>query len=320
MKTRIRIMAEGQSGKILVMALVLLVVGGLLLTPLLGLMSTGLIAGQVYERKAAQLYAADAGVQDGIWKILNAEKAGLPGSPCGDEPWDYAYDMPEAVNENHVHVSMEYLGDGNHRIRSTATDEHGQTTVDSYITATLKVKDGEGWYDVLPGGTTYDGGNIEEGARIYVDGDLTMDDNIENPGTIVYVKGDLTMDGNIEDGAIVYVEGDLYLGGGIAEDSSIVCVGGDAWVPKVEDGAQLYVQGNLTVYTKEGLRGSGNIEDDDTVVCVGGQVVVEGEIEGNPTIHATESFDDCPISCWGCLNLETELVLEVASYQIGTSP
>jgi len=54
---------------VLALVLVLLVVGGLILTPLLGLMSTGLLAGQAYERHTDRLYAADAGIEDAIWKI-----------------------------------------------------------------------------------------------------------------------------------------------------------------------------------------------------------------------------------------------------------
>jgi len=60
-----------EKGKVLIMVLILLVVGGLVLTPLLGLMQTGLIAGQLYERKTAELYAADAGVEEAIWGIQN---------------------------------------------------------------------------------------------------------------------------------------------------------------------------------------------------------------------------------------------------------
>jgi len=60
-----------ESGNILILVLVLLVVGGLLLGPLLGLMSTGLVAGQVYEKKASELYAADTGVEEALWHIGN---------------------------------------------------------------------------------------------------------------------------------------------------------------------------------------------------------------------------------------------------------
>jgi hypothetical protein len=58
-----------EKGAVLIMVLILLVVGGLILTPLLGLMSTGLIAGQVYEKKTDELYAADAGIEDALWRI-----------------------------------------------------------------------------------------------------------------------------------------------------------------------------------------------------------------------------------------------------------
>ncbi len=73
MKIGVKRAIRDEQGKVLILVLVLLVVGGLVLTPLLGLMSTGLVAGQVYERKAAELYAADAGVEDAIWKIQHDE-------------------------------------------------------------------------------------------------------------------------------------------------------------------------------------------------------------------------------------------------------
>jgi len=91
MRTR-RLFARGESGKILIMALVLLVVGVLLLTPLLGLMSTGLRAGQVYERKAAELYAADAGVEDALWRIQKGDLSQT--------------DYPIAVNGKSVRVQI----------------------------------------------------------------------------------------------------------------------------------------------------------------------------------------------------------------------
>jgi hypothetical protein len=67
-----------EKGAALALALVLLVVGGLILAPLLGLMSTGLIAGQVYEKKAHEYYAADSGVEDAIWKITHNETLSYP--------------------------------------------------------------------------------------------------------------------------------------------------------------------------------------------------------------------------------------------------
>ena len=69
MKNIMKGIIREEKGSVLIMVLVLLVVGGLILTPLLGLMSTGLLAGRVYERKMDDYYAADAGVEDAISKI-----------------------------------------------------------------------------------------------------------------------------------------------------------------------------------------------------------------------------------------------------------
>jgi len=73
MKSIVKRAIREEEGKLMIMVLVLLVVGGLVLAPLLGLASTGLAAGRVYERKAVELYAADAGVEDALWRIIHDE-------------------------------------------------------------------------------------------------------------------------------------------------------------------------------------------------------------------------------------------------------
>jgi hypothetical protein len=69
MKAAVKGIISNEKGYILIAALILLVIGGLILTPLLGLMSTGLLAGKVYEKKMHEYYAADAGIEDALWKI-----------------------------------------------------------------------------------------------------------------------------------------------------------------------------------------------------------------------------------------------------------
>jgi hypothetical protein len=86
---------RGQKGAALTLILILLVIGGLILTPLLGLMGTGLISGQLYERKTTELYAADAGVEDAIWRIQGNDLT-FVGNSSG--PWDLT------VNDKNVKV------------------------------------------------------------------------------------------------------------------------------------------------------------------------------------------------------------------------
>ena len=71
MKRIVNKLIRDEKGQVLVLAVILLLVGSLIIVPLLGFMSTGLIAGQVFEKKMDGLYAADAGIEDALWKLLN---------------------------------------------------------------------------------------------------------------------------------------------------------------------------------------------------------------------------------------------------------
>ena len=96
MKAIVKRAIKDEKGAALALALVLLVVGGLILTPLLGLMSTGLLAGQAYERHTDRLYAADAGVEDAIWRIQT--------NSLTFNANNYSYPNPLNVNGKNVSV------------------------------------------------------------------------------------------------------------------------------------------------------------------------------------------------------------------------
>jgi hypothetical protein len=141
MKSILREATTQEKGSVFVIVLVLLVVGGLILTPLLGLMSTGLVSGQVYEKKTDELYAADAGVEDAMWRIqtnnltFDANNA--------SEPWQLA------VNNRTVNVIVyrEDLDptpcgeDFRYQILSTAVTDGGGGTaaIDSSTTIDARV-------------------------------------------------------------------------------------------------------------------------------------------------------------------------------------
>ena len=73
MKRTLNKLIRGEKGQALIIVLILLLLGGLIIAPLLGFMSTGLKAGQVFEVKMNGLYAADAGIEDACWKLMNGE-------------------------------------------------------------------------------------------------------------------------------------------------------------------------------------------------------------------------------------------------------
>jgi len=120
MKSAVKRLIRDEKGQTLILALILLAVGGLIITSLLGLMSTGLLTGQVYEDTMHVLYAADAGVEDGLWQIKNDQLSILfpnPPPPDGDGYDEYAYfdydpsykweyDLAGGVNGNDVRVTI----------------------------------------------------------------------------------------------------------------------------------------------------------------------------------------------------------------------
>ena len=61
---------EKESGQALILVVILMLSGGLIIGPLLGYMSTGLIVGQTHERLMERLYAADSGVEDALHKMV----------------------------------------------------------------------------------------------------------------------------------------------------------------------------------------------------------------------------------------------------------
>ena len=97
MKRILNRLPGNERGVVLIIVLILLAVGGLTIAPMLSHMSTGLKAGQTYERKTAEYYAADAGVEDAIYKILS-DNASLP----QNEGASWSYNLTDSVNNKQV--------------------------------------------------------------------------------------------------------------------------------------------------------------------------------------------------------------------------
>lgn len=216
MKNAVKRITRDERGKVLVLALIVLVIGGLIMTPLLGLMSTGLTAGRVYERKTAELYAADAGVEYAIHWLLY-------GRPL---EWGWVWDevtetwslvTPLDLNGVQVGITVEALTDDNtYKVAATAKGPDGGTTVLSSLWAV----------HIIKGCANFEGpGNLLVG-DVYITEDATATVNAKVQGNLV-VGGDLTMQqGQTSITGDVSVTGDVTL-----EQGSIiignVCAGGD---------------------------------------------------------------------------------------------
>jgi len=95
-----------EKGQALILVLVLLTIGALLISGLLGFMGTGAKSAVSYINKTEELYSADAGIQDATWQIryehLNATN--FPGPPAydnytyGGSGWTYTIPGVSTVN------------------------------------------------------------------------------------------------------------------------------------------------------------------------------------------------------------------------------
>jgi len=140
MKGVMKNLVADEKGAALILALILLLIGGLISAALLNHMGSGILAGEVHERRTAELYAADAGVEDAIWKLQNGETP-----VCSANPEKWSYNISD-INGKNVTVYIEYdVGTGMYKITSVAiTDGDGgggiasidsATAVEAYIEA-----------------------------------------------------------------------------------------------------------------------------------------------------------------------------------------
>ena len=186
------------------MALILLLIGGLISAPLLSHMGTGLLAGEVYEARTAELYAADAGVEDAIWKI-DQQVSNVTGlSYCYP---DWSYNMFD-VNDKSVEVTITWVNNLTYRVVSTATSNNeSYTQVDSYVYY------GSEWRDLL------DFGVVALNGDIVIEGSSQLDSYPEGGRTRIYANGDIGVGGGskvygqaVATGSIVYGDGAITPG------------------------------------------------------------------------------------------------------------
>ena len=122
LKAAIRKTAEREEGVAFVLVLILLMLSGLLIAPVMSLMSTGIKTDAVYADKTNALYAADTGVRDAIWQLKNSNYVPALGN----------YTSPPSINVNGTTVNTKIYWFDNvptYQIVATA----GKTTVTSYV-------------------------------------------------------------------------------------------------------------------------------------------------------------------------------------------
>jgi len=254
---KMQLLKNRESGQALITVLVLLALGGLLVVPTLNLASTNLNYHQVVEKNTLETYAADSGVRYALCKLGNN-----PGE-FGPEP------LASEVNNRTVNVTVEYVGSNIYKITSTATNDSGSTSIESYVKVKISL-----FSNAI---TTTNGDLLLEGSPVdgdvYAGGAVTLQESA--------ITGTITENGTEEfdllDTEPYKIEAQ---NGGIIEGNLILGAGthtlGPAYITgylKIQEGAEVtlggtvYVEGsekmdeNLAIHIEAGssLTGAGNL-------------------------------------------------------------
>jgi photosystem II stability/assembly factor-like uncharacterized protein len=100
---------RGEGGfSTLVTVLVILALGAIIITPLLVFVVTGQRAGRTHNEVTDRLYAADTGIQDGMWRVQNDDLPSWMLGTWGGDVYDqsYTYMLPTQVNDKDVSVTL----------------------------------------------------------------------------------------------------------------------------------------------------------------------------------------------------------------------
>jgi cytoskeletal protein CcmA (bactofilin family) len=307
MKRLVKRIAGQEKGHGLDLVLTLLGLGGLIMAPLLGLTSTGLLAGQVYEQNTEELYAADAGVEDGIWHLTQ-------GGSVNDT-------LQLTVNGKAVTVEMEELPHdcnelATYEITSTAVSQDGGTTTVLARVTGITVYMDELLLDHHAGtvyipNNVYVEGDVTLASEVHIVGDLKAGGNvILNQGSliggIVCVAGDLTLNNNATIEAAVYVAGNLVLNN-LAIIESDLNVWGTVYLGgSIDVIGDIHANGSVTISSGQGPLVDGNICSNGDVSVNGKSATVDGDVYAGGTItgSGTITGTQCPGGACGVCDVD----------------
>ena len=160
-------MARGKKGQVLLLALMIMFVGAIILTGLFQYLGTSLLLATRGEENAVNYYAADSGIEDALYSLMNNQSY-----EQRDYPLNYSN---SGMNNRVVNVSIvnnpEGLGNTTYKVTSTAThNKSGESTIiESYVRAT-PIKFWEFGKDAITSNCSV---TIQKGTNPLVNGSVT---------------------------------------------------------------------------------------------------------------------------------------------------
>jgi hypothetical protein len=135
---------KGEEGAALLVVLVMMTVGSLLIVPTLNFVSTSVRTGEIFEEQVEALYAAEAGVEDGLWRMVNDKPPSFP----------HSYELAD-INGMTVSVVID-------AVTTIAGQDIGLGGVhDEFLTITKSAVYNDGIYDYTLSSTNDGVGNVK---------------------------------------------------------------------------------------------------------------------------------------------------------------
>ena len=261
-----------EKGQAMILVLILLVLGSLIIAPLLGFMSTGLLAGQMLEEKMGEIYTADAGVEDGLWNLIYGGLLVDVGTPATLAPF--------TMNDVTVNVTIENVGEETYKITSVA----GDSTIEAHVTGITRVYtgglDGD---DLGPGETIYD--------DVFVDGDIDLVSAAGIQGNVV-ATGDITLNSGAYIAETVCSGGNLRLNNAGTVVTGDVYVVGDVWLASdTQINGDIHAGGMVTLNARAKV---GDVTDSFNIHAVGDVTVGGSNAWVSGAVHS-----DGNVEVWG---------------------
>jgi len=239
----------GEDGIILPLLLVLLALGVLMIGPTLGHGFTNLQANRIVENRAEELYAADSGIEEGLYWLISGRETNLYWSWDDDE--ETGTRTPYVVNGATVAVNVEALpsmGENYYRIDSVATGPDGTTTVLSQVWAAPQVLED---FDDLGPHDTYDG-------DVYLEDDGTLQSHQQINGDVVATE-DLTL--NAQSG----IDGSISVAGDFIQHSHTTVTGNICGGGNLTFKAQCTLEGDIYLELDDGESATIELQGQSTV-------------------------------------------------------
>ena len=194
---------QDEAGFALLGVLVMLILGGIILVPLLLLMTAGLTSSHVHEGAMLRFYAADVGIEEGIYRVIH--DIDLP-EVGGTYTYILEDEESQVLEINGSTVEVEIYGEeaGTYRITSIAADNNDgkTTTVESYVST------GPG--EPFP---LFDYAVASSNSNLTIRGNVEITSSPEQGNGDIYANGRLKLVGNVSvDGDAVATDRIITIG------------------------------------------------------------------------------------------------------------